>query len=83
MAPSHIHHAVMYPFSRQLAGNKMEIVHQSNVTAVIKIYRKPINNGYTLSYSSNVLTDVKMFYIEIGNSWKGGGGGNPATEVIL
>lgn len=37
----------------------MEIVHQSNVTAVIKIYRKPINNGYTLSYSCNVLTGVK------------------------
>lgn len=45
-----------------MARNKMEIVHQSNVTAVIKIYRKPINNGYTLSYSSNVLTGVKVLH---------------------
>lgn len=42
VALSCIHHTVTSPFSVQLTENKMEIVHQSSVTVVIKVHRKPI-----------------------------------------
>jgi len=42
VALSCIHHIVTSPFSVQLTENKMEIVHQSSVTVVIKVHRKPI-----------------------------------------
>lgn len=58
VALSCIHHTVSSLFSVQLTENKMEIVHQSSVTAVIKVSRKPVKL-LTLSESTSVLAGVK------------------------
>lgn len=58
VALSCIHHTVSSLFSVQLTENKMETVHQSSVTAVIKVCRKPVKL-LTLSQSTSVLAGVK------------------------
>lgn len=61
VALSCIHHIVTSPFSVQLTENKMETVHQSSVTAVIKVYRKPVKL-LTLSAVASECYWCKVFY---------------------